>query len=72
MWTDGRYYIQIERELYQGWKMMKMEKEAETIHQYIEKNLPKNIKIGMDYNLFSQGSFIFILPFLFRKCRYFF
>ena len=25
MWTDGRYYIQIEKELYPGWKMMKME-----------------------------------------------
>lgn len=55
MWTDGRYYIQIEKELYPGWKMMKMEKEAETIYQYIENHLPKNIKIGMDYNLFSQG-----------------
>ena len=25
MWTDGRYYIQIEKELYPGWKMKKME-----------------------------------------------
>ena len=26
MWTDGRYYIQIEKELYPGWKMKKMER----------------------------------------------
>ena len=54
MWTDGRYYIQIEKELYPGWKMKKMSREDETLSQYILKNVPKNSTIGMDFSLFSE------------------
>lgn len=54
MWTDGRYYIQIEKELYPGWKMMKMETGEDSIADYIVKNLPKGITIGLDYHLFSK------------------
>ena len=54
MWTDGRYYIQIEKELYPGWKMKKMSREDETLSQYILKNLPKESTIGMDFSLFTQ------------------
>lgn len=25
MWTDGRYYLQASKQLYEGWKMMKIE-----------------------------------------------
>ena len=53
MWTDGRYFIQIEKELYPGWKMKKMG-EDETLSKYILKNLPKHYTIGMDFSLFSQ------------------
>ena len=28
MWTDGRYYIQAERQLEEGWQMMKWEKDV--------------------------------------------
>ena len=55
MWTDGRYFIQIEKELYPGWQMKKMRVE-ESLTDYILSNLPKGIKIGMDYSLFSQES----------------
>jgi Xaa-Pro aminopeptidase len=58
MWTDGRYYIQIEKELYPGWKMKKMSKEDESLSLYILKNLPKNSTIGMDFSLFSQETAI--------------
>ena len=54
MWTDGRYFIQIEKELYQGWKMKKMGQE-ESLTDYILKNLPKDKTIGMDFSLFTQG-----------------
>ena len=37
MWTDGRYYIQIEKELYPGWKMKKMSIYDESLSQYILK-----------------------------------
>ena len=55
MWTDGRYFIQIEKELYPGWKMKKM-REDESLTEYIIKNLPKNITIAMDYSLFTISS----------------
>ena len=54
MWTDGRYYIQIEKELYPGWKMKKMSREDESLTQYILKNIKKNSTIGMDFSLFTQ------------------
>ena len=55
MWTDGRYYIQIEKELYPGWKMKKMGRDEESLEEYILMNLPQGSKIGMDYSLFTQG-----------------
>ena len=55
MWTDGRYYIQIEKELYPGWKMKKMGMSEEKLTEYILKNLEKNKTIAMDFNLFSQN-----------------
>ena len=58
MWTDGRYYIQIEKELYPGWKMKKMSRDDESLSLYILKNVPKNSTIGMDFSLFSQETAI--------------
>ena len=55
MWTDGRYFIQIEKELYPGWQMKKMG-EDQPLADYILNNLPKGIKIGMDYSLFTHES----------------
>ena len=56
MWTDGRYYIQIEKELYPGWSMKKMGRDEETLTQYILKNIPKNTKIAFDFGLFTIQS----------------
>ncbi len=53
MWTDGRYFIQIEKELYPGWKMKKMGVE-ESITDYILANLPEIKTIGMDFSLFTH------------------
>ena len=55
MWTDGRYFIQIEKELYPGWKMKKM-REDESLTEYIIQTLPKDITIAMDYSLFTISS----------------
>ena len=55
MWTDGRYFIQIEKELYPGWQMKKMRID-ESLPDYILQNMPKGITIGMDYSLFTQIS----------------
>ena len=54
MWTDGRYFIQIEKELYPGWQMKKLGEGEESLTQYISKNLPKNYTIAMDNSLFTQ------------------
>ena len=54
MWTDGRYYIQIEKELYPGWKMKKMARDEETLTQYVLRNIPKNTKIAFDFRLFTS------------------
>jgi len=67
MWTDGRYYIQIARQLYPGWKMMKIEKNEISFTDYILKNLPKGKTIAMDYNLFTK-SIKNILFIFFRYC----
>ena len=56
MWTDGRYYIQIEKELYPGWKMKKMGAGEESLTDYVLSNLPKGSKIGMNFSLFTQGN----------------
>ena len=53
MWTDGRYFIQIEKELYPGWQMKKMGFE-ESITEYIAKYLPNVKTIGMDFSLFTH------------------
>ena len=55
MWTDGRYFIQIEKELYPGWQMKKM-REEESLPEYVLKNLDEESTIGMDYSLFTQES----------------
>ena len=53
MWTDGRYFIQIEKELYPGWQMKKMGYE-ESITEYIAEYLPNVKTIGMDFSLFTH------------------
>jgi Xaa-Pro aminopeptidase len=61
MWTDGRYFIQIEKELYPGWQMKKMSRTDERLSEYILKNIEKNKKIAMDYNLFSKDQANFLM-----------
>ena len=58
MWTDSRYFIQIEKELYPGWKMQKMEKiygDDHSLFDFILNNIPKKSTIGMDFSLFTQN-----------------
>ena len=55
MWTDGRYFIQIEKELYPGWQMMKMTRRECSLSDYIKQTLPKHSKIGLDMSLFSSN-----------------
>ena len=54
MWTDGRYYIQIEKELYPGWKMKKLGQNEESLTQYVSNNLSAGSTIGFDYSLMTH------------------
>ncbi|MBQ8807815.1 MAG: M24 family metallopeptidase [Clostridia bacterium] len=56
LWTDGRYYIQAERELSQsGIKLFRAsEKDCVKIHEFIKDNLSKTQTVGLDGRLFSK------------------
>lgn len=56
-WTDGRYFIACEQQLYPGWKMMKMGRGEKTLREFVKENLPKNSKIGVDFSLISNDSY---------------
>lgn len=55
LWTDGRYYIQAEKELYKGIELYKAsEKNCVKIYDYIKEKLTENDTVGLDGRLFSK------------------
>ena len=56
LWTDGRYYIQAEKELSgSGIKLFKAsEKETVKIHEYLKETLSAGETVGLDGRLFSK------------------
>lgn len=56
LWTDGRYYIQAEKELSgSGIKLFKAsEKETLKIHEYLKNTLSAGETVGVDGRLFSK------------------
>jgi len=58
LWTDGRYYDQAERQLSDGWKLMKAgEPTTPTQSEYLSKHLPSGSKVGVDAKLYSFSNF---------------
>eukprot|EP00347_Sterkiella_histriomuscorum_P001334 403372432 len=57
MWTDGRYYLQAQKQLEQGWEMKKMEAGEPPYFEWIVNNLPKGIRIGADPTQVSVSAF---------------
>ncbi|KAJ5079691.1 xaa-pro aminopeptidase 1 [Anaeramoeba ignava] len=60
LWTDSRYWIQAEKQLENGWKLMKIALYVETLEQFILNNFSvKNsqIKIGFDPEVVSLSDF---------------
>jgi Xaa-Pro aminopeptidase len=57
MWTDGRYYIQAEKELYPTWEMRKMERGQQDLKSYIKDTFEKDSKVGIDMNMISNENF---------------
>ncbi len=66
LWTDGRYYIQAEKELNKSWEMIKIEEENKSIENIIEDIIVKNnkinkknekLKIGIDKSLINSSKY---------------
>jgi Xaa-Pro aminopeptidase len=57
MWTDGRYYLQAEKQLEQGWEMQKMEAGVTTYFEWISQNLKSGEKIGVDPSQIAVAPF---------------
>ncbi|KAK7252894.1 hypothetical protein RIF29_37154 [Crotalaria pallida] len=47
LWTDGRYFLQAEKELSDQWKLMRIGEDP-VVDVWIVDNLPKNASIGVD------------------------
>mmetsp|Transcript_15292 Transcript_15292/g.15868 ORF Transcript_15292/g.15868 Transcript_15292/m.15868 type:complete len:641 (+) Transcript_15292:23-1945(+) len=56
-WTDGRYYISCEKQLYSGWKMKKMERGEKNSRQYIKETLPLKSKVAVDFSQISNETY---------------
>lgn len=48
LWTDGRYWLAAEKELLEGWSLMKMKRGEPTYFEWITQNLPPTSVIGFD------------------------
>lgn len=58
LWTDGRYYLQAQRQLKDNWKLMKAgSKDTPTQSEYLSKCLPSGSKVGVDAKLMSHSDF---------------
>ena len=55
MWTDGRYYIAAQKQLQQGWTMMKMERGEPMWWDWVGDNI-KEGKVGLDFNQYSSAA----------------
>lgn len=57
MWTDGRYFLQAERQLEEGWKMMKMDVGIPPYFEYIGTTLTAGSKLGVDPSQMPKCNF---------------
>ena len=57
LWTDGRYYVQAERQLAgsEGVLFKMNEPTTPKIHEYLAKELPENAVVGLNGQLFSAA-----------------
>ena len=48
MWTDGRYFLQAERQLESGWEMKKMDVGVPHYSETVANTLTAGSKLGVD------------------------
>ena len=56
MWTDGRYYIQAEKQLEAGWEMMKMEAGQTMWFEHIKNTLQEGQVLGIDFTQYPASA----------------
>jgi len=56
MWTDGRYYLSAEKQLEEGWKMMKWEATEQTWFAFVDAQVEKGQKVGIDFTQYPAKS----------------
>lgn len=62
VWTDGRYFLQAEKELYPGWQMRKLIAGEKTWFEHVVANYAKGSKLGVDPRLLTAGKSVNIQP----------
>ena len=55
-WTDSRYYLAIQKELQQGWSMMKMDRTSPTWFDWLASVLTEGAKVGWDFTQYPYSS----------------
>ena len=56
LWTDGRYFIQAERELSCDWSLVRMGQPGEpSVTDWLIQELPANASVGADANLVANS-----------------
>jgi len=56
LWTDGRYWLQAEKQLDPSWKIMKDRVAGElTVPEWLSMNLKQDSQVGVDPRLISKG-----------------
>ena len=68
LWTDGRYYVQAEKQLAgsEGVLFKMNEPETPKVYEYLAKELPENAVVGINGKLFS-ASYVQIMKDAFAK-----
>lgn len=57
LWTDGRYFLQAEKELDDNWTLMKAgNKGTPEIEEWLKQVLPPNSYVGCNPSMYSSGS----------------
>ena len=56
LWTDGRYYLQAEKQLHEGWKMKKMQAGEKKWFEVIAEAYTEGATVGVDSRLITAES----------------